>query len=77
MIFVRASESTLKGMKVANESLAMLESACTVSTGVDNAVSIHTRLAYFKELIGIPGYHPSRESTPGPLDHAAQNLVSQ
>ncbi len=80
MILVRASESTLRGMKVANESRARLAS---VDRSHEQQIFpqltflpliLPTVLSYPKQLVRFPRHHAAGQSTPAPFEHAAESL---
>lgn len=78
MILARKSLSTLRGMKVLNESLAMCESAPGLAP---NSTCLffcprlhHTLLSNLEELVRVPADNTALESTPAPFDHARDNL---
>lgn len=81
MIFVRASESTLMGMKVLKASRARSESArgfgWLVRQVPKGEGATRTLLANLEQLVRFPGDYTSRKSAPTPLDHAAEHLFRQ
>lgn len=81
MIFDRASLSTLRGMKVLNESLAMFESAAPGQRDRDapppaqrQPGSYDTLFSDLEELVGIPAHDAALQPTPAPFDHPGDDL---
>jgi hypothetical protein len=75
MMCLRASESTLRGMKVSKACRARFESELSASTRGDPFSC--TRLTSFadsEELVDVPGDNSTGEPAPTPLENAAQGL---
>ena len=77
MMRLRASDSTLRGMKVSKAWRAKLESGLRVSVGPVYVVQgQHTGLAFSEELVGIPGDDTARQSAPAPFHDTAEGLCT-
>lgn len=76
---VRTWLSTLKGIKVLNESRARFESAgpnksIRAANRTDARHAMHTLLSDLEEFIRVPAHNTSLESAPAPFDHARNDL---
>jgi hypothetical protein len=77
MIPARASLSTLSGINVLNESLAICESGTGLASSPNTILAariVHTLLSNLEELVRIPTNNAALESAPAPFYHACNDL---